>query len=159
MPVILLLTANAANGQAAPASQFDFLAGQWTLHDPSGARVGQSRVVVQAPRALLYEERVVGNNSPQPLWLVNSERTGGWAQLFVGVLGLVREFPMISTPGEWPVVMGADVVQRDGSPVRFRLTMTRASDNESRRILERSGDRGTSWAPVFDYTYRRAPTP
>ena len=37
---------------------------------------------------------------------------------------------------------------RDGTPVRFRMTMTRVSDDESGRILEMSRDNGATWSPA-----------
>jgi hypothetical protein len=142
-------------GQAAPApGQLDFLAGDWAISDASGSVVGRSHIVVQAPGVALYEERRVGEEM-QPLWFQRVEHQQAWTQLFVGAAGMVREFPASSAPGAWPVVMGADVTLRDGTPVRFRLTMTRASDDDSRRVLEMSRDQGTSWSTVFDYRYRR----
>jgi hypothetical protein len=140
---------------AAPPPQLDFLAGSWALHDPSGTRVGSSRIVVQASNAMLFEERQVGNAAMQPLWFANVESSGRWTQYFVGALGLIRAFVAESGPGAWPIVMGADVTLRDGTPVRFRMTMSRASADETRRILEISRDGGAAWSTVFDYVYRR----
>ena len=151
-----LLSAVQLSAQESPPSQLDFLAGDWDLYDPSGARIGHSRILVQAPGAMLFEERLVGEDHPQPLWFENSEADGGWIQLFVGIRGLVREFRTTSPPGEWPLVMGADVTLRDGTPVRFRMTMSRRSNDETRRILEVTRDGGTQWDTVFDYGYRRA---
>ncbi|MGQ0590192.1 MAG: hypothetical protein ACT4N8_11795 [Sphingosinicella sp.] len=158
LPTALILFALAAPAAAqAPAeSQLDFLAGEWTLHDAAGAEIGRSRVVVQAPAAMLYEERRVGEREAQPLWFARFERDGGWTQLFVGATDMVREFRPVSPPGAWPLVLGGDVTLRDGTPVRFRMTMTRVSDDESGRILEMSRDNGATWSTTFDYRYRRA---
>lgn len=142
--------------QATPApGQLDFLAGDWTISDPSSAVVDRSHIVVQAPGVALYEERRVGQDM-QPLWFQRVEHHQAWTQLFIGAAGMTREFPASSAAGVWPVVMGADVTLRDGTPVRFRMTMTRASDDDSRRVLEMSRDQGASWNTVFDYRYRRA---
>ncbi len=138
----------------APVS-LDFLAGDWVIHDQTGALVGSATILLQAPGAMLFEQRTVARDAPQPLWFVHAERTGGWVQLFLNPGGQVREFTTESTNGNWPLVLGAQVRLRDGALARFRLTMTRASDNESRRLLEMSRDGGTSWSAVFDYTYRR----
>lgn len=153
-PAALLCAAvsTPAAGEAAP--DLDFLAGDWALHDPSGALVGTSRIVVQSPGNMIYEERRVGDDEVQPLWFENSERNGGWTQLFVGPSG-VREFTTLSKPGDWPMVLGADVIRRDGTPARFKLTMSKGAGAESRRILEMSLDKGKSWETVFDYLYRR----
>lgn len=152
---LALFWAGQSLAQGAPEpNQLNFLAGDWAVSDASGAVVGRSHIVMQAPGAALYEERRVGTEM-QPLWFVRSERHQAWTQLFVGVSGMVREFPATSAPGTWPMVMGADVTLRDGTPVRFRLTMTRTTDDDSRRVLEVSRDQGTTWSTVFDYRYRR----
>jgi hypothetical protein len=88
------------------------------------------------------------------LWFANFE-SHGWQQLFVGVQGALRSFATESAAGLWPIVMGATVATRDGQATRFRMTMSRATDDEMRRVLESSRDAGSTWTTVFDYTYRR----
>ena len=146
---------SASTALAQEESRLDFLAGEWTIHDPSGTEVGWSRIVVQAPGAMLYEERQVGERPVQPLWFERAERNGGWTQLFVGAAGMTREFRPLSPAGEWPLVLGNDVTLRDGTPVRFRMTLDAPSDEGSRRRLEMSSDQGANWSIVFDYVYRR----
>lgn len=140
----------------APVS-LDFLAGEWSLHDARGAMVGGSTIVIQESGAMLYERRTIGQTAAQPLWFENAERTGGWVQLFLNPTGQVREFSTLSEAGQWPLVLGGDVILRDGAQAKFRLTISRASDDESQRVLEMSRDAGRTWAVVLDYTYRRAP--
>ncbi|MBV9883702.1 MAG: hypothetical protein JO276_11890 [Sphingomonadaceae bacterium] len=152
---IFLSTAAAAGGQPPPAGQLDFLAGDWRITDSAG-REGRSRIIVQGPGAMLFELREIGGDGPLPLWFEYAERTHGWLQLFPGPNGL-REFALESPAGAWPMVFGAEVALQDGSRARFRLTMTRASADESRRLLELSRDGGRTWSPVFDYLYRRVP--
>lgn len=153
-----ILTASltvAGSAVAQEAVSLDFLSGRWTLYDTAGTQVGTSSIEVQVPETVLYERRRVGAGSVQPLWFVNSEPNAGWTQLFVGVTRLVREFTPQSTPGQWPLVLGARITMRDGRPMSFRMTITHASDDESRRVLEQSPDGGATWNTVFDYTYRR----
>lgn len=145
----------AASAQAETGLDLGFLEGEWTIHGADGEAVGSSDIVIQAPNAVLFEQRTVGDRPAQALWLVNSEDAGGWKQLFVGAAGLVREFLPQSPQGEWPLVASGDVTMRDGTQATFRLTMEQASDDESRRLLERSTDNGASWTTVLDYTYRR----
>lgn len=152
----LAVWAAPAHAQQTAPQSLDFLAGNWTLHDASGAEIGRSRMEVQSPGAMLFEQRAVGEGAAQPIWFENSEKDSGWVQLFIGASGQVREFVTQSAPGAWPIVMGGDVTLRDGTPVKFRLTMARASDDETRRVLEMSRDQGATWTGVFDYTYRRA---
>jgi hypothetical protein len=157
--VILALTLSgplpAAGAQQASGTQLDFLAGQWILADSAGGEIGRSVIAIQAAGAMLFEERRIGDAAPQALWFANSEANGGWTQLFVGAAGMIREFKPTSAQGSWPIVLGADVTLRDGSAARYRMTIQRQSEAESRRILEISRDSGASWQKVFDYNYRR----
>lgn len=137
----------------AKGQSLDALAGRWTLHDPQGAVIGESVVVVEQAGAMLREERRVGTQKPQLLWFAHFE-AGGWRQLFAGVQGTLRTFDTQSEPGAWPVLMGATVVTQDGQATQYRMTITRPNSDELRRILESSRD-GVRWSVVFDYTYRR----
>lgn len=138
----------------AQGPSLDVLAGRWTLHDPQGAVVGESVVVVEQAGAMLREERRVGSQKPQLLWFAHLE-SGGWKQLFAGIQGTLRAFDTRSAPRQWPLVMGATVATQDGQSTQYRMTMTRSTPDALRRILESSRDGGVRWSTVFDYTYRR----
>src|SRR5690348_4149783 len=112
----LLLSAASASGQASPAGQLDFLVGDWQVTDAAG-RSGHSRIVAQVPGAMLYELREVGGDGLLPLWFEYSERSRGWLQLFPSPAG-IREFALLTPPGAWPMVFGADVALQGGSRVR-----------------------------------------
>lgn len=144
-----------AFAQDTPRAQLDALAGEWIVFDEAGRQVGHSQVVAQVPGTMLFEQRVIGDKPPQPLWFENAERNNGWTQLFVGPAGMTREFKPMSPPGQWPIVMGSDVVLQDGTPVKFRMTVSPISDDAFRRLLEISRDSGANWKSVFDYRYRR----
>lgn len=145
------------SAEPAQEGQLDFLAGDWAITGPGGL-TGRSHIVVQMPGAMLFELRDIANEGPLPLWFELSERTHGWVQLFPAPGG-IREFALLSPAGAWPMVFGADVTLRNGSRARFRLTMSRGSADESRRLLEMSTDGGGTWSQVFDYLYRRIPEP
>ena len=155
--VVALATAFPASAQPAAPVALDFLAGDWLVESPAGVRVGTSHIRVQAAGAMLFEERTIGDGAPQPLWFANSERTGGWVQLFLNPGSQLREFVTLSPVGAWPLILGGDVALRDGRPAKFRLTISRIGREETRRLLEVSQDRSASWSTVLDYTYRRPP--
>ena len=152
---LLLLTVLFSAPACAQTGGLDEMAGRWTIVDPSGVRLGESAIVVQTPGAMLFEERRVGSDPAQQLWFENSERAGGWVQLFLGPRG-VREFTPQSVPGAWPLVLGAHVGLQSGAEADFRMTLSRQSPDHYRRLLEISTDGQRSWSAVFDYTYRRA---
>lgn len=159
LPTLFLL---AAMSQTAPVEQpqdqldLDFLVGSWEIEDANGQLIGTAEIVAQVPHTMLYEQRTIGDGPAQSLWLENAERNDGWTQLFVGPVGQTRQFVPWSLPGEWPLVLGADITLQDGTPVRFRMTLSHESNDASRRHLEISRDGGHSWETVFDYLYRRA---
>lgn len=146
----------AGDNGASPVVSIDFLAGEWRILDTEGKEIGHSTIAVQVPGAMLFEVRKIGDRGPQSLWLMNSEKHGGWTQLFIGPKGAVREFPPQSRPGAWPLVTGAPVTLQSGENVVFRMAISRKSDDQTRRVLEMSADNGATWKTVFDYTYVRA---
>lgn len=153
---ILIVLALVSGARAEPtAIALDFLAGAWELRDASGKVLGTSVVEIQEAGAVLFERRTVGEGKPQSLWLVNAENPAGWGQLFLGPKRQVREFHAMSAPGAWPIVMGGEFVTQDGKATRFRMTMTRGSGDDTRRVLELSRDGGANWSTAFDYTYVR----
>lgn len=152
----LVLVATPSSARAQARDPMEILVGRWTLHDAKGGVAGDSVVEVLRPGAMLFERRRVGDAPPQPLWFAHFE-TGGWQQLFVGPRATLRTFTTESAPGRWPVVMGATIATQDGQVTRYRMTMSRATDDEIRRLLEASTNGGLAWATVFDYTYRRVP--
>jgi hypothetical protein len=154
-PALATQPAAAPADAATAVIDLDFLGGNWDLFDAAGKKVGDSTITVHAPGAALFELRTADGGEGQPLWFFNSERDKGWVQLFLGPSNQARAFTLQSPPNSWPLVLGADVVLRDGTPARFRMTMTRASADLSRRKLEMSRDQGATWSTVFDYEYRR----
>ena len=153
LSVLATLAAIASPCYAEQAS-LDFLQGDWLLLDPTGKQVGTSHVEVRLPGAMIYELRSDANGK-LPVWFAASEAKGGWVQFFPGPKGSLREFDPVSKAGTWPVVLGNEVVLRDGRSVTFRLTLDHASDNASHRVLEMSSDGRKTWSTVFDYRYVR----
>lgn len=152
-----LVVLAALHAAPACAQSMDEIAGSWAILDPAGARIGESTIVVQAPNAMIFEERRVGADPVQQLWFENSEAAGGWVQLFVSPRG-IRAFAPVSAPGEWPIVLGARVTLQSGAEADFRMTMSRESADRHRRLLEISTDGSLTWSTVFDFRYRRIDT-
>ena len=134
--------------------QLDFWAGDWNVFDTaSGARVGTSRI-----------ERIMGDcairesyDSPEApsgpysgtSYSGYDRKDGKWHQLYVDVNGSVTWY----TGG----LDGADLVMT--APVRSgaiqRMTYRPHEDGSVEQIGVISADGGKSWAPGYDYTYRR----
>ena len=144
--------------------QFDFWVGRWDV-SPTGAR----KVVAHSLIEALYGGCGIREN-----WMPIGQDAGGgslssyvpaehaWRQTWVDSSGSRAEFKggwtgaaMVIT-GPWPLP--------DGRPRLVRMTYTPNPDGSVRQAGEASFDAGRSWAPTFDFTYRRAaaaltPTP
>ena len=150
--VLLSLWLASSSGTALTQSvPLDFLAGKWALLNADGSDAGTS--CVRLDNGMISEVRR-DNEGDVPLWFFQSERNGGWTQLFPAPSGELREFTPQSKPGDWPLILGSKVTLKDGRRVTFRLTMKRLEERNSRRHLEMSADDGKTWNTVFDYTYR-----
>lgn len=152
---LLLCSSPAAESGGGRAGQLDFLAGDWAI-SVAGGQTGHSHIAVEAPGAMIFELREIEGEGALPLWFEYSERTQRWSQSFPGPRGL-REFALVSRPGAWPMIFAASVKLQDGAPARFELTLSKISNDESRRVLKLSRS-GGPWIVAFDYSYRRAPS-
>lgn len=149
-----LLTCMVTTVANAETVEMDALAGDYTIHDSQGKQVGHAELAIRQPGAVIEESRKIGEGSLQQLWFMALEHNSGWTQLFHSAGG-VREFPRQSPAGTWPMIFGADVVLANGSPAKFRLTITLRGDQHHHRLLEMSRDGGANWSTVLDYEYRR----
>ena len=140
---------------AAASADLDFLAGDWLLTDSSGKQVGTSHIDVDLPGGVIHEVRR-DESGVLPVWFARTERGGGgWSQFFPGPHGVLREFTPASLLGEWPMRLEGKALLGDGRNALFRLTLTRASSDDSNRLLQMSVDGGTNWQTIFDYRYHR----
>lgn len=153
MVLLGLLAFGAAQMATAEAVSLDFLAGRWDLLTADGKVAGSSCVALEG--GMLSEVRRDSEGS-LPVWFYQSERHGGWTQLFPGPTGALREFTPVSAKGAWPLVLGNEFKLRDGRQAKFRLTLTKLDGRDSQRHLEMSTDAGSTWSTVFDFRYRAA---
>ena len=134
---------------AAEFHQFDFWAGQWDVYGPKGKQVANSLI-----------EKVYGCGIREN-WMPKNGQDGGslniwlpaekaWKQTWIDSSGSRADFTggwngkaMVLT-GKW------------GGPL-VRMTYTPNPDGSVRQAGEQSTDDGKTWAPSFDFTYRRAP--
>ena len=130
--------------------QFDFWVGRWNV-----SQTGQGQVVAQSLIESLYNGCGIREN-----WMPNNGQTGGslniwlpaekvWKQTWIDSAGTRADFTGGWT-GKAMVLTGAW-----GGPL-VRMTYTPGADGTVRQAGERSTDGGKTWAPSFDFTYRRA---
>ena len=161
-PLSLLLVASAA--QAAPPRacaapehrQFDFWVGHWRV-----SPTGKSDIVAESRIESLY-----GGCAVREDWRPKSNPGGGslnsyvpaehaWRQTWVGSQGERVDFK-----GGWTgksMVLTGDWPEPDGRARIVRMTYTKDASGAVRQLGEESHDGGKTWAPSFDFTYRKAP--
>ena len=137
-------------------AQFDFWVGEWDVF-PNGSvnQVATSRIErLHAGCAVREQWMPVSGEGGSSLNSLDPE-TGRWHQLWVGSDGETVRFEggavdgkMVLT-GYWADIGGPG---RDGL---VRMTYTRQDDGSVRQFGEVSSDHGLTWAPSFDFIYRR----
>ena len=155
--------ATAQNAQACKTPQhrqFDFWVGTWDV-----SPTGQEKLVARSLVENLYGGCVIREN-----WMPISGTAGGslntydpaddrWHQVWmdagnarVSFEGYFADGQMILT-GDW---RGAQGPGKDGL---VRMTYSRLDGGAVRQLGQISTDKGATWKPYFDFTYRPVPLP
>ena len=140
--------------------QFDFWVGTWDV-----SATGQDKVVARSVIENLYGGCVIREN-----WMPVSGTPGGslntfdpadgrWHQVWmdasnsrVSFDGELVDGNMVLT-GDW---RGAEAPGKDGL---VRMTYSRLEGGAVRQFGQISKDKGATWKPFFDFTYRPVPPP
>ena len=150
----LCQAASAERCADAEHAQFDFWVGDWAV-SPTGARkvVSHSRIEKLYHGCAIRENWMPNDHSDGGSLSAYTPRDKGWRQTWIDSSGAVVQFTggwnghaMVLT-GDWPTAPGKSQL--------VRMTYTRQPDGSVRQLGEASNDRGKSWAPNFDFTYRR----
>jgi hypothetical protein len=162
--VVLAGFAAPAIGQSAPPQpprpcaapefgQFDFWVGDWEVY-PTGSQ----KLVAHSRIEKLYNGCAIREN-----WVPLSGQTGGslntyvagakeWRQLWTDSSASWAEFRG-GFDGKAMVLTGTGFAPNGALT---RMTYTPQPDGSVRQYGENSTDKGASWTPSFDFTYRRA---
>ncbi len=137
--------------------QFDFWVGKWDVY-PTGTDNLVSHSLI---------ERVYGGCGVRENWMPHSGEGGGslniyvprekaWRQTWIDSRGARVDFSggwrsgAMVLKGLWADILGP------GKDALVRMTYTKAEDGSVRQLGEVSEDSGKTWAPSFDFTYRKA---
>jgi len=154
-PGLALAQAPAKPSRCADAEhrQFDFWVGRWTV-TPTGA----DKVVAESLIEKVYGCGVRENWMPMGgagggslSIYVPAEK--GWRQTWIDSAGSHVDFK-----GGWDghaMVLTGDWPGPDGKPNLVRMTYTQGPEGSVRQAGQVSKDGGRTWAPSFDFTYRR----
>lgn len=139
---------------AAPYRQLDFWAGDWQVFDTArGSRVGTSRIEPILNGCAIKESfdapAAPGGAYAGTSYSGYDRKDGKWHQLYVDVNGSVSWYG--------GSLQGADLVMEAAARggALQRMTYRPHPDGSVQQIGVLSTDGGKSWAPGYDYTYRR----
>ena len=137
--------------------QFDFWVGKWDVYPTGTDRLVSHSLI----------ESVYGGCGVRENWMPLSGADGGslsiyvprenaWRQTWIDSRGARVEFSggwhdeAMILEGMWNDVLGP------GRDALVRMTYTKSEDGSVRQLGEASEDGGKTWAPSFDFTYRKA---
>jgi len=157
---LLLIAACGASGQAAETTsksctaaehrQFDFWLGAWDVFDPSGTKVGDSRI-----------ERINDGCSVLENWSGAGGVTGKSLNLYDAADQQWHQF-WVDSSGSRLLLDGkfaagkmilAATAHRSDKAVMQKITWSRNADGSVRQLWESSSDGGKTWTTSFDGKY------
>jgi hypothetical protein len=164
----LAASATAAAAQAPAASgckspehrQFDFWVGTWDV-----SPTGQTKVVARSLIENLYGGCVIREN-----WMPVAGTAGGslntydpedkrWHQVWMDASNARVSFDGELVDGNMVLTGNWRGAQKPGQDALVRMTYSRLDAGAVRQKGEISTDKGASWKPFFDFTYRPVALP
>ena len=154
-------TATAAQTPAASACkspehrQFDFWLGTWDV-----SPTGQTKIVARSLIENLYGGCVIREN-----WMPVAGTAGGslntydpedkrWHQVWMDASNARVSFDGELVDGNMVLTGNWRGAQKPGQDALVRMTYSRLDAGAVRQMGEISTDKGASWKPYFDFTYR-----
>lgn len=135
------------------AREFDFWLGEWDVADPSGTRVGESRIESILGGCVILENwtgRLGGTGRSFNLWDASH---GRWQQTWVDDKGTLTEFHGGFEDGAMRFTSRSP--DRDGQSRPRRLTFLPLPTGQVRQLSETTADAGSTWAVEYDFTYTK----
>jgi hypothetical protein len=138
--------------------QFDFWIGRWDVY-PTGSRTLVARSLIEKLYngcAIRENWMPLGGTGGGSLTAWNP-RTGKWHQTWMDSSGATVQFEgsllgdTMTIEGNWPDILGPG---KDGV---VRMRYRRNADGSVRQWGEVTRDRGKSWSPSFDFSYKPSP--
>lgn len=157
---LVLAAATTAGPQAAAACAsdahraLDFWVGQWTVATPDGKPSGTSRVERVLDGCVIMENwSTIGAPYAGKSFNTYNPADGKWTQHWVDTSG--ASVLMSGGFEGRKLVYRRDLVRRDGTPAKARMTFFNAGDGRVRQLVEQSIDNGQTWTAQVDLRYTR----
>jgi hypothetical protein len=134
--------------------RFDFWVGRWSVTSTGKPRVVADSLIEKVYGCGVRENWMPKNHQDGGSLSIYVPAEKGWRQTWIDSSGAYVDFK-----GGWDghaMVLTGDWPGPDGKPNLVRMTYTQGADGSVRQAGTASKDSGKTWAPSFDFTYRRA---
>ncbi|HEX9764150.1 MAG TPA: hypothetical protein VGA39_02605 [Candidatus Acidoferrales bacterium] len=133
--------------------QFDFWLGDWDVLTPDGSKAGANRIERILNGCALLENWTSARGGAGKSLNFYNPAGKRWEQAWVADSGWIVKYQGEYRDGA--MRFEGESIQRDGSSVRSRMTVTPLEDGRVRQLIEQSKDGGATWSTGFDATYVR----
>jgi tetratricopeptide (TPR) repeat protein len=134
--------------------KFDFWVGEWNVVNAVGQPAGTSSVQKILGECVVFENWTDAQGGQGKSLNAFNRQLGRWQQFWMDQYGNVTEYRESSWEGP-SLRYVADALNRQGQPVKLRMTFTPIDANTVRQFGETSTDGGKTWTTGYDLTYRR----
>nr|WP_137678253.1 hypothetical protein [Parerythrobacter lutipelagi] len=131
---------------------FDFWLGEWEVFNPTGARVGESRIERDHNGCAVIENWMPSSGNTGTSLNHYDPRTDQWHQKWIGSGGGAVEFSGGVTDGK--MVLTGNWPSAQAPHQLIRMSYTVEDGGSVRQFGEASLDHGLTWQTSFDFLYR-----
>lgn len=160
LPIVFLSALSLAQpaGQSPPCQdreyrQFDFWLGEWDVFNPTGVKVGDSRIDLIIGTCVLLENYSGRKGYEGKSFNVYDAPAKRWKQFWVDNAGAVLEFS--GTFRGDTLEYRAATTDSSGTTTVHRLSFYPLARDSVRQLWEQSTNGGATWSVAFDGRYVR----
>jgi hypothetical protein len=142
---------------AAEYRQFDFWIGVWEVFDPTGKKVGDSRIErINDGCAVLENWSGAGGVTGKSLNVYDSADKQ-WHQFWVDSSGSRLNLDGHFANGKMVLASTTPDPSKPGAKITQKISWSKIGDGSVQQVWETSNDAGKSWKTAFDGRYVRKP--
>lgn len=138
---------------------FDFWLGEWDAYVTGTENLAGRSTIASADRGCVVTEQWTSVRSPYSGRSLNAydPTTRTWVQVWMDSNGEITRYAGAATANGMVLTAPDEVSPGRPAKVHLRMTFTANPDGSVRQFGEQSADAGQTWAPSFDFIYRKRP--